>query len=112
MSANDYSGTPLAVAAGSAETLHHYLSRNIDANVIDFMIRAQREPGGGVKFYIRPTFVSGDTEDFLLFIDPETGWDMLLPENAFPHLEREKFRAWLSAQLDQSPNAKDEARRR
>lgn len=88
---------------GSSETLHHYLRRHIGANVIDFTVRAQSEPGDGVKFYIRPAHVSGDTKDFLLWTDPETKWDLLMPDDAVPRVDPKKFLDWLRAKT-QSPN--------
>lgn len=81
----------------SEKTLHAYLRRNIKAGVIDFSIRAEMQPGDTVKFYIHPESVSGDTEDYLLWDDPETGFDLLMPESAVPVPSDERFREFIKA---------------
>lgn len=81
------------------EILHAYLLRNIRAGVIDFAIRAEEQPGATVKFYIHPAHVSGDTLDFLLWDDPEKGYDLLMNEQQCQSPDPEKFRKLLRARL-------------
>jgi hypothetical protein len=81
------------------EILHAYLLRNIRAGVIDFAIRAEEQPGATVKFYIHPAHESGDTLDFLLWDDPENGYDLLMNEQQCPKPDPEKFRKLLRARL-------------
>lgn len=84
------------------EILHAYLLRNIRAGVIDFAIRAEEQPGATVKFYIHPAQVSGDTLDFLLWDDPENGYDLLMNEQLCPKPDQEKFRKLLRVRLANS----------
>lgn len=77
------------------EILHTYLLRHIKAGVIDFAIRAEEQPGATVKFYIHPASVSGDTLDFLLWEDPENGYDLLMNAQQCPRPDVERFRKML-----------------
>lgn len=45
-------------------TLHGYLFRNIQKGIIDFTLRAEIKDDG-VEFYIHPSYVDGETKDFV-----------------------------------------------
>jgi len=77
----------------NAETLFKYLRRNIKNGVIDFAIRAQEDPVGTVKFYIHPANESGDTLDFLLWEEPDSGFDLLANEREVPPTDSAKLLA-------------------
>ena len=59
-------------------TLYHYFKSAWDKQVIDHTLRINRRPDGGFDFYIHPSSVSGDTQDYILWDDPFTHEDMLV----------------------------------
>lgn len=102
--ANGGAAVALQPVVSQPEILHAYLLRNIRAGVIDFSIRAEEQPGSTVKFYIHPAHVGGDTLDFLLWDDPENGYDLLMNEQQCPKPDPEKFRKLLRARLANAPD--------
>lgn len=62
----------------NTETLHSYLTRYLEADIIDFSIRAEDKGNGEIQFYIHPDGRDGDTLDFCLWEDPLADADMLI----------------------------------
>lgn len=53
-----------------APSLYEYLDDALKADVSHLSIGINRQPDGGIHFYIHPQAVSGDTEDYLIWPDP------------------------------------------
>lgn len=53
-----------------APSLYQYLDATLKANVSHLAIGVDRQPDGGIHFYIHPAHISGETEDYLLWPDP------------------------------------------
>lgn len=74
------------------ESLAAYLERHIKNGVIDFSIRAELLHGGtGVHFYIHPAQESGDTRDYLTWVNPENDMDLLINRELCPQPDSQTF---------------------
>lgn len=90
----------------TTESLAAYLERHIKAGVIDFSIRAELLYGGtGVHFYIHPAQESGDTRDYLTWVNPENDMDLLINRELCPQPDSETFLQRLNAM---TPTQKDQ----
>lgn len=83
-------------------TLHQYFKQEYEAGgQIDHALRVSYSPAdGSFSFSIHPSHVSGTTADFVLWENPESGFDMLMPQDSVRPIDSQKFKAFLKARLD------------
>jgi len=80
-------------------TLWRYLDNALKKDIIYHSLGVNRRPDGGMDFYIHPTAIDGETEDYLLWPDPFNWSDMIVNKKDSPPPDVEKFKAYLAKQF-------------
>jgi len=81
-------------------TLHQYFKQEMQsAGNIDHLLRVKYDDkADAFEFYIHPHGASGSTADFVLFVDPQSQFDLLMPADSCRPVDPEKFKKFLKDQ--------------